>query len=103
MTHRRILLCLSFTGLAACGDGAAASPDAGAPGADGGDASTASAVTLSGAAIKHSMNRLADGRTGRSPEYTNLTIEAVSVDALAMSATAPALATAALDTSTCPA
>lgn len=59
-------------------------------------------ATVAGVAINHSMNRLAAGRTGRTPEYSNLRVEAVSVDALAASgASAPALAGSALETSMC--
>lgn len=57
-------------------------------------------AAVSGVAIHHSMNRLAATRTGRTPEYTGLTVEVVSVDALARGA-ADALASGPLVTSGC--
>ncbi len=86
-TLRRVLAGLTITCLSACGDGAASSPDARAPAdggdAGGGDASSPGRTTVSGVAINHSMNRLAMMRSGRTAEYTDLTIEAVSDEALA--------------------
>lgn len=107
MKRHHLLLSLVITGLAACGDGDAAPTDAG-PTADVGPFADAviqasdGSVTLAGVSINHSMNRLASMQTGRTPEYSNLTVEAVSVDALAAAgASAAALAGGALDTAAC--
>ncbi|MDB4928074.1 MAG: hypothetical protein JWM10_558, partial [Myxococcaceae bacterium] len=65
-------------------------------------APAAGTATLSGVSINHSMNRLAAALTGRTPTYGDLTVEAVSVDALAEhGASAAALGASPLDTAAC--
>jgi len=100
--YREILLSLCAVSLNACGSGDTTAPDADAPRADGGDASSATGATVSGLSISHSMNRLATMHTGRTSEYSNLSVEVVSVDALAGGgASAAALSSGPLNTSAC--
>lgn len=62
----------------------------------------AARATVSGAAIHHSMNRLASMRTGRTPAYSDITLDIMAVDALTTGAQA-VLGSGALDTAACPA
>ncbi len=102
MKHSLTLLTLLGLSLAACGqdDVVAAPYDAGDASPVAVDVSPDAQATTSGVAINHSMNRLAAGRTGRTPAYNDITLEIASVDALT-AGSAAVLGTTALNTSAC--
>jgi hypothetical protein len=68
---------------------------------EGDDTRPARLRDMSGNVVYHSLNRLAAQRTGRMPDYSDLTVELFSQDALLAGPAAAPLASHSLDTTSC--
>lgn len=89
-----------FEALVACG-AATIALGLGCGGDDTTPAPASGKLSITGGNVNHSMNRLAEEKSGKTAEYSQLEVQIVSNDALAKDANAAALATAALNTTAC--